>query len=127
MILKVPEDIHSSFWNSRYVRQDSNKLSRVLTVLTDTLSHPTIINRGISMAKNVMNCDLMVIGAGGSGLENMELVNAKDKKGTPDLFAAGDNAQAMDGGMGWCPTSGYMAGIAAAKYMGFGPGLVRLI
>jgi len=59
--------------------------------------------------------------------ENMELLNAKDENGIPNLFAAGDNAQAMDGGMQWCPASGYMAGIAAAKYLGFGPGLVRLI
>jgi ferredoxin len=58
--------------------------------------------------------------------ENMELVNAKDKTGIPNLFAAGDNAKAMEGGMRWCPASGYMAGIAAAKYLGFGPGLVRL-
>jgi hypothetical protein len=58
--------------------------------------------------------------------ENMEMLTAKDKKGIPNLFAAGDNAQAMDGGMGWCPVSGYMAGIAAAKYLGLGPGLVRL-
>jgi succinate dehydrogenase/fumarate reductase flavoprotein subunit len=59
--------------------------------------------------------------------ENMELVNAKDNKGIPNLFAAGDNAKAMDGGMSWCPTSGYMAGIAAAKCLGAGPGLARLI
>lgn len=59
--------------------------------------------------------------------ENMELLNARDGSGIPNLFAAGDNAQAMDGGMGWCPTSGYMAGIAAAKFLGYGPGLVRLI
>ena len=55
--------------------------------------------------------------------ENMEMLNAKDKKGIPNLFAAGDNAQAMDGGMGWCPVSGYMAGVASAKYLGLGPGL----
>ena len=59
--------------------------------------------------------------------ENMELVSAKDKKGITNLFAAGDNAKAVEGGMRWCPASGYMAGIAAAKYLGFGPGLVRLI
>jgi hypothetical protein len=59
--------------------------------------------------------------------ENMELLNAKDKKGIPNLFAAGDNAQAMDGGMSWCPVSGYMAGIAAAKCLGVGPGMMRLI
>ena len=58
--------------------------------------------------------------------ENMELVNARDKKGIPNLFAAGDNAHAMEGGMSWCPASGYMAGIAAAKYLGAGPGLVKL-
>ena len=55
--------------------------------------------------------------------ENMEMLNAKDKKGIRNLFAAGDNAQAMDGGMGWCPVSGHMAGIASAKYLGLGPGL----
>jgi fumarate reductase flavoprotein subunit len=58
--------------------------------------------------------------------ENMEMLNAKDKKGIPNLFAVGDNAEAMDGGMQWCPVSGYMAGISAAKLLGFGPGLLRL-
>jgi fumarate reductase flavoprotein subunit len=59
--------------------------------------------------------------------ENMELLNAKGGAGIPNLFAAGDNAHAMEGGMSWCPASGYMAGIAAAKYLGSGPGLVRII
>ena len=57
--------------------------------------------------------------------ENMEMVREDDRKGIPNLFAVGDNAQAMDGGMRWGPVSGYMAGIAAAKYMGLGPGLDR--
>jgi len=55
--------------------------------------------------------------------ENMEMVREDDRRGIPNLFAVGDNAQAMDGGMRWGPVSGYMAGIAAAKYMGVGPGL----
>ena len=59
--------------------------------------------------------------------ENMELLNASDKKRIPNLFAVGDNAQAMEGGMRWGPVSGYMAGIAASKYLGYGPGLVRLL
>jgi hypothetical protein len=59
--------------------------------------------------------------------ENMELLNKKDGSGIPKLFAAGDNAEAMDSCMSWCPTSGYMAGIVAAKYLGVGPSLVRLI
>ena len=49
--------------------------------------------------------------------ENMELVNAGDKKAVPNLFAAGDNAAAMEGGMAWAAVSGYMCGIAAAKYI----------
>ena len=48
---------------------------------------------------------------------NMEMVNAGSKKAIPNLFAAGDNAQAMDGGTRWATASGYMAGIAAAKYI----------
>lgn len=55
--------------------------------------------------------------------ENMELLNASNKKGIPNLFAAGDNAQGMGGGMTWAAVSGYMAGIASAKYLGFGQGL----
>jgi hypothetical protein len=35
----------------------------------------------------------------------------------PGLFAAGDNAKAMEGGMGWAAISGTMAGVAAAKYL----------
>ena len=58
--------------------------------------------------------------------ENMELINARTKKGIANIFAAGDNAQAMEGGMQWCPVSGYMAGIAAAKCLGIGPGLIDM-
>lgn len=55
--------------------------------------------------------------------ENMELLNAADKKGIPNLFAAGDNAAGMEGGMGWAAVTGYMCGVASAKYLGFGQGL----
>jgi len=54
--------------------------------------------------------------------ENMELLNAAGKKAIPNLFACGDNAAAMEGGMGWAAVSGYMCGIAAAKHLGFGTG-----
>jgi fumarate reductase flavoprotein subunit len=50
--------------------------------------------------------------------ENMELLDAGTNKPMAGLFAAGDNASAMDGGMAWASTSGYMAGIAAAQYLG---------
>jgi len=49
--------------------------------------------------------------------ENMELVDAVDKKAIPNLFAAGDNASGMEGGMGWAAVTGYMCGVAAAKYL----------
>lgn len=52
--------------------------------------------------------------------ENMELLYVGSQKGIPNLFAAGDNAAAMDGGMGWAAVSGYMCGISAAKYLGLG-------
>jgi fumarate reductase flavoprotein subunit len=55
--------------------------------------------------------------------ENMELVSAGNKKAIPNLFAAGDNAAGMEGGMGWAAVTGYMCGVAAAKHLGFGPGL----
>jgi len=48
--------------------------------------------------------------------ENMELLDTNNKV-MPGLFAAGDNAKAMEGGMGWAAVSGYMAGVAAAKYL----------
>lgn len=55
--------------------------------------------------------------------ENMELLNADSKKAIPNLFAAGDNAAGMEGGMAWAAVTGYMCGVASAKYLGFGPGL----
>jgi len=54
--------------------------------------------------------------------ENMEVLNT-GKKAIPGLFASGDNAGGMitngqsAGGLLWAATSGYMAGIAASKYI----------
>jgi fumarate reductase flavoprotein subunit len=55
--------------------------------------------------------------------ENMELLNAGNKKAIHNLFAAGDNATAMEGGMGWAAVSGFMCGSAAAKYLGYVQGV----
>jgi hypothetical protein len=51
------------------------------------------------------------------------LLNAGNKKAISNFFVSGDNTTAMDGGMGWAAVTGYMCGIAAAKYLGFGKGV----
>ena len=49
---------------------------------------------------------------------NMETLRAATKEPIRNLFAAGDAATAMDGGGTWAVVSGYMSGVAAAKYLG---------
>ena len=51
--------------------------------------------------------------------EDMRLLSASDKKPIPNVFACGDAATAMEGGMTWAAISGYMSGVAAAKHLGF--------
>jgi hypothetical protein len=48
----------------------------------------------------------------------METLRAATKEPIRNLFAAGDNATAMEGGGTWAVVSGYMCGVAAAKYLG---------
>ena len=49
---------------------------------------------------------------------NMETLRAGTKEPIPNLFAAGDNATGMEGGGTWAVVTGYMSGVAAAKYLG---------